>query len=152
MSGTREQLELLKEKIAERIKGINSRRLHYRSQAFYAFISTAALASVTTILLGLNLDDPWKERIRIAALVITTIITLINTYNAFFNHKELWVANNSALNRFYELQFDIEFFEKGSMPLELIAVDEFKKRYQAILNELNQTWYKSRGEGNSNNN
>src|SRR6476469_144366 len=105
MTPQSQQIELLKTKIADRIQGANQRRNGYRKKAFYAFISTAALAAFSSVLLGLDVGDEWKESVRIGALVISTIITLINTYNAFFNHKELWVANNQALNKFYQLNF-----------------------------------------------
>lgn len=149
MAANIEQFEFLKTSVNDRINGINKRRLNYRQQAFYAFFSTAALAALATVLLGLQLNGKWVETIRITALIITSLITLINTFNAFFNHKELWIANNTALNKLYELKFNMEYVEKGSQPFDLQVIDLYKKKYQEILDELNQTWYKSRAETQS---
>lgn len=140
-----EQLEFLKTETEARIKNINSRRFYYRRKSFLTYISTAALAALTTVLLGMQAEGKLAENIRMASLVITTVITLINTYSAFFNHKELWVANNTALNKFYELKFNLEFHEKGGQ-LTPEIVDNFRATYQAILDDLNQTWLKSRTE------
>lgn len=146
MPASIEQLELLKSKIDDRINGINSRRLYYRRQAFYAFIGTAILSALATVLLGLQSQSRYIETIRISCLIITSIITIINTYNAFFNHKELWIANNNALNKFYELKFNIEYFEKESQPWDMQSLLIFKQTYQEILNDLNQIWSKTRTE------
>lgn len=138
-----EQLTLLKQNIEDRIKGINGRRLYYRGRALFAVVSTALLAALSAVLLGLNLEN-WSEEIRIAVLIITSIISLINVYNAFFNYKDLWIANNTALNKFYELKFSINFAEKGEPKPDGNAVERFRSTYQQILNELNQTWLKTR--------
>lgn len=142
-----EKLNFLKRLIDERINSINSGRLYYRKQSFIIFIGTAILSAVVTILLGSNVEPPsWKEAVRITALVITTIITLINGYNAFFNHKDLWIAHNETRNRLFQLKFDIEFYEAGNANLDEATIARFKKTYQEILDDLNQSWYKSRSE------
>lgn len=145
MANLNEQLEFLKASTEARIKNINNRRFYYRRKSFLTYISTAALAALTTVLLGMQVEGKLAENIRMASLIITTVITLINTYSAFFNHKELWVANNTALNKFYELKFNMEYQEKGGQ-LTSEIIDHFKKTYQAILDDLNQTWLKSRTE------
>jgi len=139
------QLEFLQLEIDKRIIGINSRRIFYRRYAYNTFIITALLGAITTIILGLKVNAEWAETVRISALIITSIVTLINAYNAFFNHKELWIANNRALNRFYELRFNIDFFLR-STNMDLQNIETFKSNYQEILNELNQNWDKNRGE------
>ncbi|HLP65510.1 SLATT domain-containing protein [Flavobacterium sp.] len=138
-----EQLQLLKEQIEIRIRNIDSRRIYYRKRSFFSFISTSVLAAISTLLLGLNFMN-WKEEIRICVLVITSLITVVNTYNSFFNYKELWVANNDALNQFRELNFNIEYFQKGKVEIDDATLTAFKNQYQTILNELNQVWHKSR--------
>ncbi|MRG43910.1 DUF4231 domain-containing protein [Chitinophaga sp. SYP-B3965] len=143
---TNEQLTFLHDQIEQRIKGIDSRRLRYRNAAFRIFMSTAILAALSTILLGLNVQNEWSEFVRITTLVITCVITIINGYNAFFNHRELWIANNDALNRFYALRFRIEFREKEGTPLTATEIESFRAEYQAILNELNQVWQRTRSD------
>ena len=138
-----EKLEFLKQSIDELQTRINSSRLYYRKTAYSLYISAAILSAITTILLGLNIDI-LKDYVRIIALILTTVITVINAYNAFFNNKDLWVAYNTAENSFRQLKFNIEYAEKGvdTMPIDII--DGFKKNFQDILDELNATWQKSR--------
>jgi hypothetical protein len=138
-----EQLDFIKKMIMERLADADSSRLFYRQRAYRYYISTIVLGAFTTVLLGLNIET-LKETARIGALIITSLVTIINAYNAFFNNKELWVANNSAVNRFYQLNFDISFAEKNLTKISDEEILIFKKRYQEILDELNTTWQKNR--------
>lgn len=142
------QLELLKASIENSIVSSKSRRKYYEMRSFYAFISTAFLAAITTIILGINIET-WANEIRIASLIITSLITFITSYNAFFNFKDLWVANNRALNQMYELRFTILFSEAGDIPIDMAKAEAFRKQYQEILNELNSSWYKARSTPSS---
>ena len=145
MTVQNEQLAFLKEQINERLKKTDSSRMYYRKRSFRFYMFTAVLTAITTVILGLNLKDAiYGEVMRIIALVITTTVTVFNVYNAFFNHKELWVAYNNATNRFHQLQFEIEFEEKSGEAVDETRIEFFKKKYQDILDELNSTWDKNR--------
>ncbi len=137
------QLQLLKDKIDKHIKNINDSRIYYRTKAFSLYISTTVLSALVTVILGLGIHDldAYSKGI---SLLLSALITVLSAYNTFFNHKELWTANNNALNKFYELRFNIEFREQGASPLSQTEVDDFRKNYQLILDELNATWAKSR--------
>jgi hypothetical protein len=138
-----DQFKLLLTQIDERVKSIDSRRIYYRKMAGRAFFSTIIMAAISTVLLGLHID--WlADTVRILVLILTTLITLINTISASFNYKDLWIANNDALNRFYALKFSMDFFEKSTLPVTEGIMDGFRNEYQAILNELNQGWNRSR--------
>jgi hypothetical protein len=143
MSETLEKLSFLKENVLDQLKRVDQRRISYKNKAFKIFMSVTVLTGVTTILLGINSTD-LKEFSRISALILTTAVTVINAYNTFFAHKELWVTNNNAHNRLLELNFNINYFEKGNTAITDAQIEEFKKTYQEILNELNTNWQKNR--------
>lgn len=142
---TTNQLELIKKSIQKRIESIDRKRLKYRNNAYRTFITVTILGALVTVLLGLNLKG-YEEPIRIMSLIITAVVTILNAYNSFFSHKELWVANNSALNRFYALQFTIAFLEESGQPFDAATVNTLKDEYDQILNELNNNWLKGRME------
>lgn len=145
-----EQFKLLLDSIAERIENFDQKRIYYRHRAAKAYFSTAILAAISTILLGLNING-WADIIRITVLIITTLITILNSYNTFYNYKELWIANNDALNRLYALNFNMNFFLKGGIVLTVEILKGFKDEYQSILDELNQVWHKSRTDNHKGN-
>ena len=140
-----EKIMFLKEQIGERLKKTDSSRVYYRRQSFRFYMLTAILTGITTIILGLNLHDAdYAEIVRVTAIIITTFVTILNVYNAFFNHKELWVAYNNATNRFHQLKFEIEFAETGGTAIDEAGAEAFRKNYQDIIDELNATWQQNR--------
>jgi len=139
------QLKFLVSSINERVESLNSRRLYYRRKSVVFFLSMTVISAFITVLLGLNIPD-YKESTRQMALILSSISSVLSAISAFFNYKDLWLSNNNALNRFYELRFNIEFRTKGHAVLDQIEVEDFKKTYQAILNDLNSSWAKAKAE------
>lgn len=140
---TPESLAFLKDELEYRITRVDENKIYFRKRAYYAYISTTILAAISTIILGLNFEK-FENHIRIIALCLSGVITVVNAYNTFFNHKDIWIANNEALNKLRELKFDIEFAEKEHHELTTPQISKFKTRYQTILYELNKTWKEKR--------
>lgn len=138
-------LQFLKSQIDERVISISKNRNYYRKIAFNSHMGTAVLSAIIGLALGLNICEKTGHEItRILSIILTSTIAILNAYQAFFNHKELWIENNQALNNFYHLKFDIEFAEKSEGDLSVQTIEEYKRRYQEILDELNKTWVKNR--------
>ena len=146
-----EQFSLLKDQILKRIENFDKKRISYRRGTARTYFSTAILAALSTVLLGMHIDG-WAEPVRVIVLIITAFLSILNSYNAFYNYKELWVANNDALNKLYALGFSMDFAAKGKNPLSDQDIQAFKDQYQSILNELNQVWYKSRKDNHASKN
>jgi hypothetical protein len=143
------QLDFIRQGVQDRIVGIKGRISHYRNIAFWSHIGSAALAAIISFLLAIKAEGKiLSEAIRLVSLLITCSITVIGAYNAFYSHKEMWIANNEALNEFYSLQFDMEFFLQGKGEVTEQTLGEFKKRYDAILRKLNEGWSKARANIN----
>lgn len=138
-----DQLDYIKGEIEKNILAFKSSRSFYRKNAFYAYISSSFLAGITTIILGLNLEgyDLLTKRI---SLIITSLITFISALNAFYSPKELWLSYNKSLILLYELKLDITYYEKAGTPPDPEKIDEFKNRFQNIMNEMNKSWFKTR--------
>ena len=139
-----EQLAYLKEQINKRIKGIDSSRIYYRKISFWSYMSISIFAAISTIILGLNLDE-LGEVPRIIAIIITGIISIISAYNSFFDNRELWIVNNIALNRLYKLRFEMDFDERDQNGITQEMLGKYKDSYQSILDDLNKKWSETRG-------
>lgn len=137
------QLDYLKEEIEKNITAFKSSRNFYRKSAFYAYISSSFLAGITTVILGLNLEG-YDLLIKRISLVITSLITFISAINAFYSPKELWLSYNKGLNQLYELKLDINFYQNGNTAADQSKIDEFKSRFQNIMDEMNKSWFKNR--------
>jgi hypothetical protein len=140
-----EQLKFLKEQIEQRATSLNNSRLYYRKIAFWTYLSITILAALSTIILGLNIAE-LKDIPRIVVLIITGFITVISAYNTFFDNKEMWVANNNALNELYKLKFDLSFRERQKIDIDDNTVEEFRQQYQDIHNRLNKIWAEAKSK------
>lgn len=138
-----EKIEYLKNCIQERLKSVDSKRLHYRKKSLALFIGATILSALITVLLGLKIDY-LNEYVRIITLILTSVLTVLNAYNGFFNNKELWIANNVARNRLYELQFKLDYAEKDMSTFTAQDLESMCNAYQTILNDLNGNWEKNR--------
>ena len=134
----RKEFEFLKTQINERIANFRKYESRYRKNALRTHFFVSILAAISSIILGLNIPH-FEEALRITALIISGIITVVSAYNAFFAHKQMWVAYDSALNDLKKLSFEIEFTERGN-EISKDMVHKFKQDYQAILDRLNKTW------------
>ncbi|MCW3109704.1 MAG: hypothetical protein JWQ09_4210 [Segetibacter sp.] len=137
------QLEFIKSQVSKKIVEVDRNRRRYRKWSYYVFISTTFLAGITTIILGLNLTD-WQTETRIYALILTTIITVLNALSGFNNHNELWIIYNTTLNKLRNLEFNIDYCEKGLQPISPDQVELFKKTYQDAMEGLENSWQKSK--------
>ena len=137
------QIDYLKKQIELAIKGLFTRRNNNKTKAFVFQISITILSSISTIILGLNIPE-LKEFTRITALIISTLITIFSGIDAFFNHKRLWTTYADTLNAMYSLRFDLEYTLLRGEPITNENLDNFKNRYQAILDTSNEKWMKLR--------
>lgn len=137
------ELKYLKEQISQRIKGYDIKRLYYRKVSFWAYLSVTILAAISTIILGIKIEE-LGEAPRIIALIITGLITVISSYNTFFDNKAMWLAFNAALNDLRSLSFEITLLEEKGESLSDDSIKVFINRYESIVDRLNKTWVAAR--------
>ena len=141
------QIDFLKKQIEDAIGALYKRRKNNKGKTFYIQMTTTILSSISTIILGLKIED-YQEFTRITALVISTLITIIVGVDAFYNHKRLWLTYADTLNEMYSLRFDLDYRLLASAELTNEELANFKNKYQSILDSSNQKWMKLR-EDNS---
>ncbi len=139
------QIDFLRSQIKGAIERFSQRRKNNKSKAFYLQMAVTMLSSISTIVLGLNIAG-FEEPTRITALVISTIITILSSVDAFFNHKRLWINYVDSLNAMYSLHFDLEYRLLNHAPLSTEELEDFRHRYQAVHNSTNEKWMKLRNE------
>ncbi len=145
MSDLNSQLDFINQSVTRRIEGIKGRIKYYRKVAFWTYFGSAILAALISFLLGVNATDKSvAETIRLITLVISCSLSVLAAYNAFYSHKEMWIANNEALNDFYSLKFEIDFYLSGGADISQIKIEELIDKYQTFLKRLNDGWTKSR--------
>ncbi|MGJ5633296.1 SLATT domain-containing protein [Nostoc sp. CALU 1950] len=148
------KIKFIKEKIDKRISSFRERRKENRENAIRIKLLSFSIASLTTILLGLNgLSTPSKMVLQNVAFTFSAITTLLTAWDTFFNYRGLWIRYTGTLNELYELKDNLEYLstgENGNISRE--DLDKLYQRYQNILNETNTTWGELRKEHKSTSN
>ena len=141
-----EKLNLLKKELDNRINSIKKKRERNKNMAFGLKILSVAFAAMITIFLGLKGMSQNETTLKDLALVLGASLTVINAYEAFFDHRALWIRETVTLSQLYNLKQDIDFYTIGAEPseIEIERLEGFKERFSRILqNDLNE-WLKLR--------
>ena len=154
MEEAKQKLSFLVEEIKRTCEGSNVRRLDYKKKAFRSYMATSMLAAVSVIILGIKFESVTFLGIvldistyaKTTALVINASISVINAYNMYYDHKDMWIANNKTMNALKKLIFDIEFAQTGTGAITLEQITKWKDDYQEIMDNMNATWEKFRAE------
>jgi hypothetical protein len=67
------------------------------------------LAGVVTVLIGLQGETFDQTLLRNLALALGALITVVNAFDAFFDHRSLWIKKTVTLSRLYALKRDLSF-------------------------------------------
>lgn len=132
-------MALLQEKIDAALKKTRINMRENRKRASLIKLTVTACSAFATILLELklpNLESQFKD----AAFVLTALVTLLNALEPFFNYRALWVEHETALWKFHRLRDKIEYYMAGRSPELVEAEDLNSAEYQAIWDNLSQSW------------
>ncbi|GBE95709.1 DUF4231 domain-containing protein [Nostoc cycadae] len=151
---TSKKINFIKQKIDKRIGSFRERRNENRSNAIRIKLISLSVASLTTVLLGLNgLNNTDKIVLQNVAFTLSAVTTLLTAWDTFFNYRGLWVKYTTTLNELYELKDNLEYLSTGEITnISKEDLDKLYQRYQSILNETNATWTELRKEQKSTNN
>ncbi len=146
----REKVVFLQDEIEKQIKSFTTKRNNnkYKARNFHVIVTIAS--AISTIILGFdfagfNALSFMNDHTKNIALIISSFITVISTYNTFFDHKSLWVNYTNTRNRLYDLKFEINYYLKGKEDIDPEQIEKYKERYREILHMLNEKWSKLRG-------
>ena len=143
---TAQKLSVLDSKVEKFIQRQARKRTEDRKKALYLKVVSVILAAMVTILLGLEGLGPLETLFKNIALIFGASITIVNTVDAFFDFRGLWIRRTVFLSKLYDLKLDIELCLTGTEPneLDLDTVEEFRNRHNEILNEDLKEWLKLR--------
>lgn len=145
------KINFLKNKTDKRINSFQERRNKNRTNAIRIRLISFSIASLTTILLGLNgLNTPSKVVLQNVAFTFSAITTLLTVWDTFFNYRGFWIRYTGTLNELYELKDNLEYLRTKEIEnIKTEELDQLYQQYQKILNENNITWVQLRKEHKS---
>jgi hypothetical protein len=143
----KEKVDFLNTEISNRLNTFESKRNQNRKEAIALKIISSILGALITILLGLKLGTGFEAAAVNIALVLGATISIVNTFEVFWNPKSLWIKYTVTTNELRSLRSDIEYLtKKGIDKITVKEIDELYKRYCTILKETNKSWQKYRSE------
>lgn len=132
---------------------------YFNGVRFYKY-STIILAGISTIILGIDLDDDdlkilsqikYKTFAKNAALIIGAIITVITSLTTYWNIEKYWLFNKTILNKLSSLKDDIENeFTSNSLPDE--KIQSRYNDYKRIKGDFYKYWEGALSDRGSTNN
>ncbi len=127
-------LEYLRRDLQERIAWQTKRLRWERFKALVLKTLAVVLAGGITVLLGLEGDFVNQEATKNIALVFGAVIVVLNAWEAFFDHRGLWIMHTTNRARMDALATDIEFYLAAREPGEVTAADaeRFAQRYRQL--------------------
>lgn len=116
--------------------------------SFKLKILSVSFAAMITVLLGLQGLGQVETILKNVALMLGASITVINAFEAFYDHRSLWINQTVTLSLLQNLRRDINFYASGmeSTEIEIKKLEEFKERYNSILQDDLRDWLKLRSE------
>src|SRR5215510_9632427 len=89
--------------IEARLAEFSRKRLRDKRKAFSLKIGAAILGAAVTVLLGLKVSPDAEATLKNIALFSGAIVAVLNTWDAFYDHKALWVKRTTTVARLKRL-------------------------------------------------
>jgi hypothetical protein len=119
-------------------------RLYAQRYMFWGAVSS----TVTTILLGWQgVSGSFMPYLRNTALVCSAGVTILSAFNAFYNHREIWVRYTVAWAQIRSIEKDLAFLVAGDTSDKERRLNELYERFRAVLDEADSSWLEIRKSG-----
>jgi hypothetical protein len=142
-----QQVEYIAKLLPKYISIFDKKRQKNKFLSLSIKLTSTAFAAAITILLGLNVGIESKAIYANIALILSALIAVLNTWDAFFNHKALWVKFTVATQSIRCIQEDLEFLlsrtqgEPTEKQIELIH-----SRFRKVIMTMDKDWENLRKE------
>ena len=137
-----ERVQFLARAITERATALNERASANRQRGFQLKMLVTGLSALTTVLLGLKgFGSFWSVGVQNVALVSSALVSMFAAWDAFFNYRANWLAQQSAVGQLKELEKDLLFLTAGTEhSVDPVKLEHLYLRYREIMSDYNSTW------------
>jgi hypothetical protein len=140
------EVEFLRKRLQQEIDSFRQRRASNRAKAFLVKIVTVALGALATVAIGIKsyLPSKYEPWLSAFALCVTAVIPIVATWEAFFDHRWLWIQYTATLGMLYSLSDELEYAIATELPLGQTKLDDLYARFQTALASTNSSWAEKR--------
>ncbi|WP_156377550.1 SLATT domain-containing protein [Sphingopyxis sp. Root1497] len=125
-----------------------------KTSAFRTKIYVASAAAMLSIIIGsksnqIVVENGLQSSMDMIALVISASVAVVSAYEAFFDHRWLWMKYTNTLSQLYAVSDDLDFIVANeSIPSEE-ALEKIHLRRQEVLRETGAAWYDKRAQASA---
>ncbi|WP_063049700.1 SLATT domain-containing protein [Nocardia arthritidis] len=145
-----EQAEFLAAELAAQKALFERRRSRDKRKAFTLRMATVCFSAAITILLGLQVSLDVRPILSDIALTLGALTTVLAAYEAFYDHRGLWIGRTVTVDRIAELERNLEFRLLGrDSDRSEVVVDDLLQGLNTIISDDRQGWLKLRASRES---
>ena len=138
---------VLGEEIQTRLAEYSKKRVRDKRKAFGLRIGAAVLSAAVTVLLGLKVSDGIENVLKNAALVTGALVAILNAWDAFYDHRALWVKRTTTVARLKKLQRSYNQATARQAELSPKELTDLTASLEQILDDDLSSWVQMRSEG-----
>jgi hypothetical protein len=148
------EIAFLRDRLQQEIKLFHARRAEHRTKAFRLKMGTVVLGALTSVLVGVNASivgkaadaGHWTAVLSAAALCTSATVPVFAAWEAFFDHRWLWIQYTASLETLYSLSDELEFSLSGGGTIDQKKINELFVRFEAALQSTDSKWQNKRLE------
>jgi hypothetical protein len=132
--------------IAARLQETSRKRLRDRRKAFGLKLGAALLGAAVTVLLGLKVSADHEATLKNIALVMGALVAVLNAWDAFYDHRALWVKRTTTTARLRKLDRAFRIACAARQDLDPKDIDTFRATLDQILDDDLSSWIQLRSD------
>lgn len=137
---------VLGEEIRARLAEFSRKRRRDKRKAFGLKIGAALLGAAVTILLGLKVSPEHEATLKNIALVAGALVGLLNAWDAFFDHRALWVKRTTTAARLRKLDREFRIARADTEDIDAQRIAAFRTTLEQILDDDLSSWVQMRSD------
>lgn len=138
----RQKVALLQDYLDKSIADVGKKRRTNQGRATQVKMLILCLSGAATILLGLELGELAQLPLKNVAFAFTSIVTVLNALEPFFNYRALWVEHERANGAFFAVKDRLNYYVAGRQDADLdaTAIGNLYGEYEQVWANLNHAW------------
>jgi len=136
-NGKKTEVDFLEEEIAVNINILKKKSKINKQKTRLVNSLSILLGASVTLILGFDVDSEHIQNQKNIALVLSSLLTIINSWGAFTSYKKLWIRQKNTLLELYQIQNELKYKKSKNTNPE---VDDIFEKYQLIWKNNSDEW------------
>lgn len=137
---------VLGDDIEARLVEFSRKRLRDKRKGFCLKMGAAFLGAAVTVLLGLKVSEDAEVTLKNIALIAGALVAILNAWDAFYDHKALWVKRTMTVARLKKLRRAFQIARAAKQELDPKDLEGFHATFDQILDDDLSSWVQMRSD------